>query len=353
LPAPITTVAFTPDGGRILVGTNIGAGWLDTTTNKLLGPLLSNTEGYATESATLGPDGTTLALGRWSGKLSAWRGRAELWEVASGRRRWETADLPNPVGTMAYSPDGGTLFACGRDYSGAGAGLWDVATGACLRPLLASLGRVRVHRGAFHPDGHRLALACDDGKVRLWDVESDTEIDADRPLSHAGAVTAVAFDRGGERLLAGCRDGTARLWDVRARAPLLPPMRQEAQVSTVAFSPDGSILLTGSADGAARFWDASSAQLLGPTRWARGSLRCVAFHPDGQRIAGGGELGILYQWHVPAPSLQGSPQRIRLWAEALSGLALDEEGAVSALSAAEVSERRRLGELVPSADAVR
>jgi WD40 repeat protein/tRNA A-37 threonylcarbamoyl transferase component Bud32 len=350
LSAGIHTVAYSRDGRRLLAGTQAGAAWLDGPTNKPVGGVLSTPEHYLTVSAALGPDGTTLATGRWAGKKGGWKGRADLWDAASGQRRWQTADLPAPVHLLLYSPDGRTLFAGGGWPAGAGAGLWDTATGTCLRPLLASLGRTLVHRAAFLPDGRRLVLACDDGRVRLWDAEADAEIDPDRPLVHAGAVTAVACDGAGERVLAGCRDGTARLWDLRTRLPLFPPMRQEAQVSTVAFSPDGRTLLTGSADGAARFWDAASGQMLGPTRWARGALHGVAYHPDGGRIAGGGETATVYQWHVPAPPLEGSPERIRLWAEGLSGLALEEDGAVSELSPAEVSERRRLGDLGPTAD---
>jgi WD40 repeat protein/tRNA A-37 threonylcarbamoyl transferase component Bud32 len=353
LGAPIHAVVFTPDGRRMLVGTHEDAGWLDATTNKPVGKFLTNAEGFYMEATALAPDGATLAMGRWSGQKSAWRGRAEVWDAASGRRRWQTADLPNPVGTMAYSPDGRSLFACGRDSSGAGAGLWDTATGTGLRPLLAPLGRVRVHRVAFHPDGRSLVVACDDGVARVWDVEADAEIGADHRLVHSAAVTAVACDRAGARVLVGCRDGTACLWDLRTRAALLPPMRQEAQVSAAAFSPDGQTLLTGGADGAARFWDAASGQPLGPTRWAQGGLHCVAFHPDGRRIAGGGETAAVYQWHTPPPPLEGTPERIRLWAEGLSGLALDEEGAVRALSPAEVNQRRRLGELIPAGDAGR
>jgi WD40 repeat protein len=337
---PIHQLSYTTDARRVLVGTSDGTAWLDTATNGLGGPRLSNPDFY-TLCTALSPDGTTLALGTYSGVKPAYGGRAELWDVASQKRRWQTAELPNPVGVVMYSPDGRNLFVCGRKEEGAGAGLWETASGACLRPLLASLGRVRVHRVAFHPGGRWLLLACDDGRVHVWDVEADAEIDAEHALVHAGVVTAVACDAAGERVLTGCRDGTARLWDLRGRAPLLAPMRQEAQVSTVAFSPDGRTLLTGSADGATRFWDAASGQPLGPTRWARGALYSVAFHPGGRGIAAGGETAMVYQWQVPAPPLEGSPERIRLWAEVHSGLALDEAGAVIELSAAEVAERRR------------
>jgi WD40 repeat protein len=351
LGADVHAVGYTPDGGRLLAGTRLGARWLDSATGQPLGPRLENPENYGMDATALSPDGTSLAMGRWSGVLSAWRGRAEVWDAASGQRRWETDDQPAPVATVAYSPDGRTLFSCGRVDFPEGGALWEVDSGKLVRPLLGPLGGVRVLRAVFHPGGGSLLLACDDGRARWWDVNADSEIEPERALVHAGTVTAVAFDAGGARVLTGCRDGTARLWDARTRLPLLEPMRHEAEVSAVAISPDGRTLLTGSLDGSARFWDADSGQPLGPTRWHGGGLHSVAFHPGGHRIAAAGAEGTAYQWHVPVPPVKGPPETVRLWAEAVSGLALDEQGAVRELSAAEVGQHHhrleRLGARSP------
>jgi WD40 repeat protein len=256
----------------------------------------------------------------------------EVWKAAAGRRRWQSADHPAPVATVAYSGDGRTLFTSSRaDFPQAGA-LWEVNSGKQLRPLLGALGSVRVLRAVFQPGSSRLLLACDDGRARWWDCSADAEIDPERALVHPGAVTAVAFDADGERVLTGSRDGTALLWDARTGRPLLEPLRHDAEVSAVAFSPDGQTLLTGCLDGAARFWDAGSGQPLGPPRWHDGSLRAVAFHPGGQRIAAAGSSGTVFWWHVPAaPREDVNPETVRQWAEALSGMTLDEQGAVHSL----------------------
>jgi WD40 repeat protein len=340
LSAEIHAVSYTPDGNRLLAGTRRGALWLDAVTNKPLGGFVANPENFGVESTALSSDGKSLAMGRWSIVSGGRRGRAELWDVATGERRWQSPDQAAPVGGVAYSPDGRTLFSrAPPPDTPAGGALWDVATGERLRPLLTGLGGVRIRRAVFHPDGRQLLLGCDDGRARLWDVSSDSEIEPDRPLAHAGAVTAVACDATGGRILTGCRDGTARLWDTRTRTPLAEPLRHEAEVSAVAFSPDGRTLLTGSLDGTAHFWDAASGLQLGPTLGHGSGLRAVAFHPDGGRVAAGSEDGTAYQWHVPALPIEGTPEQVRLWVETLSGLALDEQGGVHKLPDA-TGERR-------------
>ena len=67
-------------------------------------------------------------------------------------------------------------------------------------------------------EGALLAGACADGAVRIWDIETGTELDVLR--GHTGAVTAVAFSPDGHELASASADGTARVWD--AETELLP-----------------------------------------------------------------------------------------------------------------------------------
>jgi WD40 repeat protein len=338
----VWALQYTGDGTRLMAGTPSGVRWVEAATGRTLEGRLMNPEDWLVGCAALSPDGGSLAMGRWAGKAGAWRGRVEWWDPAAGVRRAETPDQAEPVGVVVYSPDGRRLFSCGNHPGQEdGAALWDVASGRRLRPLLRSLGPVLVRQAAFDPGGHVLLLACGDGRARLWDTEADAEIDPDRPLAHAREVMACAFGPEGRRALTGCQDGTARLWDVEARRPLLEPLRHDAEVSAVAFRPDGRTLLTGCTDGTARFWDAASGQPLGPTLGNVGGVRAIAFDRDSRRAATGGGDGAVRQWRLPPPPVEGSAEQLRLWAEVLTELELDPQGAVRELTADDLRERRR------------
>jgi WD40 repeat protein len=214
-----------------------------------------------------------------------------------------------------------------------------VATGKRLRLLLGALGSISVRQAIFHPAGRVLILACGDGRARTWDVVADAEVDPDRPLAYTGPVVACTLDRDGRRVLTGCQDGTARLWDLTTRRPLLEALRHDAEVSSVAFSPDGRTLLTGSLDGTARFWDAGSGKPLGPTLRHAEGVRAVDFDSGGRCAGTGGRDQAVHQWALPSLPMEGSAERIRLWAEILSGAELDPQGAVRELSVSDLTQR--------------
>jgi WD40 repeat protein len=64
---------------------------------------------------------------------------------------------------------------------------------------------------AFSRDGRRLALACWDHTVKLWDPETGQDILTLR--GHTGRVSSVAFSPDGQRIASAGEDKTVRLWD--------------------------------------------------------------------------------------------------------------------------------------------
>jgi tetratricopeptide (TPR) repeat protein len=77
---------------------------------------------------------------------------------------------------------------------------------------------------AFSPDGSRLASACQDQTVKIWDVASAQEL---RTLKgHTNVVWSVAFSPDGSRLASASDDGTIKLWDARPWTPELCRQRE-------------------------------------------------------------------------------------------------------------------------------
>jgi WD40 repeat protein len=138
-------------------------------------------------------------------------GRLCLVDQTGTVRRTDVAFDP-AIRTIAVGPDGNHA-AVSLDDSGGRSRLLlvDLPSGKLKSPLQVPLANV-IWKVVFSPDGSRLAGACTDGTVRLWDTATWLET---RPLrGHAGHVLCVAFAPDGRRLASGSVDDTVRQWDV-------------------------------------------------------------------------------------------------------------------------------------------
>ncbi len=185
----------------------------------------------------------------------------------------------NEPTVVVYSPDGKLAASAGYDghiY------VWDPDTLDLTRILPARGQQVTIWDLAFLPDNRRLLSGGEDNVVRLWDVESGTEIRQFKGHSHY--VWGIAVSPDGTRALSGAADGTVRLWDVESAHELHRFEGHSGWVLSVAFSPDGSKALSGGSDNTMRLWDLTAKEALhcfeGNTHH---HCRRVRFLSDGRR----------------------------------------------------------------------
>jgi WD40 repeat protein len=329
----VQRVAFDHDGTRLLTGSSVGAQWWDLATGQRSGPLMHNgtevlgarvydhlVRTYTPRDGVFGtaysPDGRTVATVHSSGSEGYFVGRAELWDAVTGKFLGQTEPQSEQLLGVAYSPDGRSLLTwCDTPRRTM---LWDVATLKPVRPLLQGL-EVPIRQAVFSPDGQALLLACRDGRARFWDLANDREMDPSHCPTHAYPLTAVAYGPGGEKVATGCHAGTVRLWDVAERK-LLGDLRGNAgEIVALAFSADGAVLLTGSLDGTARFWDVATGSPLGPSLRHGDAVLSVAFHPNARIAATGSKDGRAQLWRVPSAPRPGDVEEVRMWVEVLTG----------------------------------
>jgi hypothetical protein len=169
-----------------------------------------------------------------------------LWSI-TGKLLFRFQGHTGRVKCVAFSPDGTRALSGGED----GLRLWDVPN----KQFIALLsGHTKTVRGvAFSPDGKQAISAGEDNTIRLWDLETRTEVRCFEE-KHEGGVWAVAFSPDGRRALSGGPDRSVRLWDVASGKQVYPFRGHTRAVTSVAFSPDGRRALSGSQDNTVRLW---------------------------------------------------------------------------------------------------
>ena len=175
-----------------------------------------------------------------------------------------------------------------------------VAVSASVKPEAAGLvfyGHESVTTSAaFSPDKKLLVSASYDRTVRLWDVQSGTQIG--QPFQgHKAWVTSVAFSYNGQLVCSGSNDHTIRLWDVETGGMVGQHMQDPSQVKAVMFSLDDQCIVSGSSDGGIRVWDVHTRTESGQPMLGHSDIvNTVAFSPDGWNIVSASDDGTAILW---------------------------------------------------------
>jgi len=189
--------------------------------------------------------------------------------------------------------------------------LWDASTGQLLKTFIGHEGGVGSL--CYSPDGGTLASGESlDGTVRLWDASTGQLLKTLK--EHTEPVNSVCYSPDGGTLASGSWDGTVRLWDASTGQRLKTLKRDTEFVESVCYSPDGGTLASGSWDGTVRLWDASTGQLLKTLKGHTSLVYSVCYSPDGGTLASGSEEGTILLWGTPRivshprqPSLERDP----------------------------------------------
>ena len=193
--------------------------------------------------------------------------------------------------SIALSSDGTTLASGAADGT---VKLWDMETHTNIATLEGHAdGVISV---AFLPNGTTLASGSVDNTVKLWDTVAHTNIATLE--GHADAVISVAFSPDGTTIAAGAADGIVKLWDVENHQNTATfGGEAEGGFTPVSFSPDGTTIAYGAA-GSIKLWDIENEETTATIEVIGDAVISVAFSPDGTTIAAGLDSGIIRLWDV-------------------------------------------------------
>ncbi len=181
------------------------------------------------------------------------------------------------VRSVAWSPDGDVIAV------GGALGIW------LYTPELEDIGLLKGHSKAvyglaFSPDGTRLASASHDMTVRIWDVETQSELHT--MTGHTGLTVAVAWSPDGSMAASGAYDHTVRVWNADTGDLIRVLEGHTGWVDAVAFSPDGRLLASGGYDDVVRIWDVATGEERLVLEGLTSPVTGVTWYADGRRVMG-------------------------------------------------------------------
>jgi WD40 repeat protein len=291
--APVTALAYSPDGKRLAVGSYRAVVLWDTATGQpaaTIAPLAGPVQSIAFRS-----DGTQLAV---AGGAPGVAGEVNVFDAKT------LAPVGNPltghtdqVYSVAWSQDGTRLATASQDKT---ARLWEWPSGKELKAFKDHSDAVT--RVCFSPDGKSIYTTCQDHNARRFDLSTGI---ASRVFSgHNEGITALAITANGKNIITAGSEPDLRWWNVDTGDVTARQGGHGSTVNDIVAAKDGKFIASASADHTVRLWDGGNG---GQQRAYAGSddwVYAVAISPDDKWVAGGGADGMVRLWETATGRLR-------------------------------------------------
>ncbi len=286
----IVSLAFTPDGSRLVAGATLQSSILvwrlpgGEFVRRIEGGHVEGgrVRGYVLNVAAVTPDGRRimsagcrlLPIGETRipyGPADVSLSEVRFWDIETGARVREFYDDEDrSFGVATLSRDGRRIAVTDLGVIR----ILDSETGRTERRIAAP--GCGEHRPAFSPDGTILAIFARN-TIRLYDVRTGRRLIHDDAMP-AAWMRSAAWSPSGDRIATGHHDGMVRVWNAATGKPiwhnvLTPVLRATPGISeprSVAFSGDGRRLIAAghrydpinNQSGIVAIYDASSGTLV-------------------------------------------------------------------------------------------
>lgn len=276
----VNCYAFSPDGKRVLTGTERGLTLWELEPGRPGRVLSSQPEDIW--RLTWGRTKHEALSGSWTATLRLWDTSKErrLHAVQTGNQLW---------GIALDSKNEQCLVANVSELS-----LWDLKEERRLAVFQGSEGGFRSiawsENEAIAVSGHG------EGAINVWDVAERRHLR--RLDGHTKQIWAVALSADGLLAVSGSWDNTVRLWETTTGKCLRVLEGHTSQVDSIACTRDGRFALSGSLDATVRLWHLETGQCLCVLTGHQGSIKTISWSADERQAFSGDTVGGVRIWDL-------------------------------------------------------
>jgi WD40 repeat protein len=271
MPDPMIAKSSTARKLDIVLSTDAALGKAKVDLSLKIGPLAPVT------AVAFSPDGKWLAAGSY--------GQVAVWDVQKGQFAKLLTSVLGAVNDLKFSLDGKLLAASGGQPSAKGDLRLFHTSDWKLAGVLRGHDDV-VFTVAFSADSKQLASASFDHTATLWDVAKREPIKTFS--NHSDFVYGVALSPSGKHLYTASKDRTIQMVDITTGKSVFTFSGLEQDIMTVTASPDGKTVISSGLESSLYWWNPLTGERLKTTGGHGGGTYEVAFSKDGTRLISAG-----------------------------------------------------------------
>lgn len=183
---------------------------------------------------------TLIASGTYGGAV-------EVWERATGRKRFVVKEVDSYINNLAFSPNGNELaFSCRNTTY-----ILNVQSGECVNRLCNPNNSVCLHL-AFLSE-NQIICSYNDGELIRWNTITGK---AEKKYEgHSSAITYIAIRPSRQSFITASKDKTIKVWNIRTGLCLKTLCHHAFEVHAVILSPDGETMISASEDHSILLWN--------------------------------------------------------------------------------------------------
>jgi WD40 repeat protein/serine/threonine protein kinase len=297
--AQVYAVAFSSDGSRAVSGDADGNLIVYDIPNARTVGLPLETDGQAVLSLAYSPSGRVMAS-------AGFGDRVQLWDASQTRPEQIEQPLAAHsagIDRLAFSPDGTWLVSSSRDHALV---LWNMETSALIQPVAEHYAT--RFTAALNPVEPMLVTGGEEAVVQFLDPQNGDELV--EPLAVSDDVTKIAYSPDGNYIAVASEDGNVRVLANAGRNVINTWFKDANEASAVAFSPDSALLAIGYADDyiALVSVDEDGGDFVRSFARSDSSAGIVslAFSPTGSWLVAGDDDGAAVIWNVESGKLEAA-----------------------------------------------
>ncbi|NEP55127.1 MAG: WD40 repeat domain-containing protein, partial [Moorea sp. SIO3C2] len=212
------------------------------------------------------------------------------------------------INLVAITPDEKLVISASNDHT---LKVWDLDSGTELFTLIGHTNR--VNSVAIMPDGQQALSASSDGTLKIWDLKQgkllqdldSVGIPTDKTLSWPGnlneGITAAAVTPDGTKAICALsEEKTLKIWDIERNRELHIIKGNTDWTNAIAVTPDGkrAISAADSFEKTLKVWDLESGQELFTLSGHKAAIWSVAVTPDGKKAISASDDKNLKVWDL-------------------------------------------------------